>query len=42
MWELAARKLPYANVPPDVVKVCVCEGEREEFLEEWECPGKFY
>lgn len=42
MWEMASRNTPYENVHPDAVRACVRDGQREEFDEEWECPGRSY
>jgi Ran GTPase-activating protein (RanGAP) involved in mRNA processing and transport len=38
MWEVAARKLPYAEAPTSLIRDLVKEGEREEVPED--CPPK--
>jgi hypothetical protein len=36
LWEISAGKQPYFGANPEVIKLCVVEGQREEFEEE--CP----
>jgi hypothetical protein len=33
MWEIASRSIPYAGANPDVIRICVVEGQREEMVE---------